>query len=88
MDHATRESEYRNKLIAARQQYEDDFGYILRIQILYNINIWIYTPCGDGKVELLKPVDDFDKDRKDVRILLWEKTGVELCALIKKLETL
>ena len=35
---------------------------------MYNINISIYTPCGDGKVEILKPVDDFDKDRKDVRI--------------------
>ena len=28
MDHATSESKYQNKLIAPRQQYEDDFGYI------------------------------------------------------------
>ena len=55
---------------------------------MYNINIWIYTPRGDGKVELLKPVDDFDKDREDVRILVWEKAGVEPCALIKNIETL
>ena len=68
MDHATRESKYQNKLITPRQQHEDDFGYILRIQKLYNIIIWIYmTPCGDCKVELLKPVGDFDKERKDVR---------------------
>ena len=88
MDNATRESKYQNKLIAPRQQHEDDFGYILRIQKLYNINIWIYTPCGDGKVELLKPVDDFEKDRKYVRILVWEKAGVEHCALIRNIETL
>ena len=88
MDHATQEGEHRNKLIAPRQQYEDDFGYILRIQKLYNINIWIYAPCGDDKVELLKPQNDFDKHRKNVRILVWEKAGVEHCALIKNIETL
>ena len=53
MDHATREIKYANKLIVARQQHEDYFGYILRIQKLYNINIWIYRPCSDDKVELL-----------------------------------
>ena len=72
MDHATRENKYQNKVIVPRQQHEDDFGYILRIQKLYNINFLIYTTCGDGKVELLKPADDFHKDRKDVRILVWE----------------
>ena len=41
MDHATRESKYQNKLIVPRQQHEDGFGYILRIQKLYNNNIWI-----------------------------------------------
>ena len=51
MDNAKREIKYQNKLIAPRQQHEDDCGYTLRIQKLYNINIWIYTPCGDGKVE-------------------------------------
>ena len=68
---ATRESKYVDKLIEPKQQYEDDFGYILRIQKLYNINIWLYTPCDGGKVELFKPVDDFNKDRNDVRILVW-----------------
>ena len=57
MDNATFESKYQNKLITPRQQHEDDFGYILRIKKFYKTNIWIYTPCGDGKVELLKPVD-------------------------------
>ena len=85
--HATRQSKYVNNLIEPRQQYEDGFGYILRIQKLYNINIWIYTPYGNGKVELLKQVDDFNKDRKDVRILVWENAGVEHCALIKDIET-
>ena len=61
MDHATRESKYVNNLIVPRQQNDDDLRYIMRIQKLYNINIWIYTPCGDGKVELLKSVDDFIK---------------------------
>ena len=88
MDHATRESKYQNKLIAQRQPHEDDFGLILRIEKLYNINIWIYTPCGDGKVELLKSVDECDKDRKDVRILVWENAGVEHCPLIKNIENL
>ena len=68
---ATRESIYVDKLIEPKQQNKDDFGYILRIQKLYNINIWLYTPCGGGKVELFKPVDDFNKDRNDVRILVW-----------------
>ena len=87
-NHATRESKYTKKLISPRQQHEDDFGYILRTQKLYNINIWIYTPCGGGKVELLEPVDDFDKDRKNVRILAWGDGTTEHCALIKKIETL
>ena len=50
--HATRESKYVDKLIEPRQQHEDDFAYIKGIQKLYNINIWVYTPCGNGKVEL------------------------------------
>ena len=36
---ANRESKYVDKLIEPRQQHEDDFGYLLRIQKLYNINI-------------------------------------------------
>ena len=64
MHHATRESKYQKKLIERRQQHEDAFGYKLRIQKWYNNNIWVYTPCGGGKVELFKPVIDFDKDRK------------------------
>ena len=55
---------------------------------MYNINIWVYTPCIWGKVELFKPVDDFDKDRKDVRILVWGDGTTEQCALIKNIETL
>ena len=88
MHHATLESKYQNKLIEPRQQHEDDFGYILRKQKLYKINIWVYTPCGGGKVELFKPVDYFDKDRKDVRILVWGDGTTEHCALIKNIETL
>ena len=71
MDHATRESKYVKNLTEARQRDEDDFAYILRIQKLYNINIWVYTSCGGAKLELFKPVDDFDKDKKNVRILVW-----------------
>ena len=48
----------------------------------------VYRACGEGKKELFKPVDDFDKDRKDVRILVWENAGVEHCALNKTIETL
>ena len=55
---------------------------------MYNINIWVYTTCGGGKVELFKPVDDFDKDRKGVRILVWGSGLTEHCALIKNVETL
>ena len=70
MDHATRECKYQNKLITPRQEHEDDFGYILGIQKFYSISNRIYTPCGDGNVELLKAMDDFDRVRKDVRILV------------------
>ena len=69
--HGTRESKFVDKLIEPRQQHEDDFAYIIRIQKLYNIKIWVYTPCGGGKIESFKQVDDFEKDRKDVRILVW-----------------
>ena len=55
---------------------------------MYNINFWIYTPCGGSKVELFKPVDNFDKDRKDVRILVRGDDTTEHCALIKNIETL
>ena len=37
---------------------------------------------------MFKPVDDFDKDRNDVILLIWENAGVEHCALIKNKETL
>ena len=86
-NHATRENNYVNNLIEPRQQNEDDFAYIIRIQKLY-INIWVYTPCGEGKVELFKPVDEFHKDRRDVRILVWGNGTTEHCALIKNIETL
>ena len=81
---ATRESKYVDKVIEPRQQHEDDFGYILRIQKLYKINIWLYTPCGRGKVELFKQVDEFNENRRDVRILVWSNGKLEHCALIKK----
>ena len=41
-----------------------------------------------GKVEVFKPVDDFDKDRKGVRILVWGDCTTEHSALIKNIETL
>ena len=82
---APRESKYVDKRIEPRQQHEDDFGYILRIKKSYNFNIWLYTPCRGGKVELFKQVDNFNKARKDVRILVWginkdnsHKTGEDL----------
>ena len=84
MDHATRESKKTNNLIEPRQQHEDDFAYIIKIQKLYNIILWVYRPWGEGKVELFKTVDDFDKDRKDIRILVWGNH----CALIKIIEKL
>ena len=40
--HATRESKYVDKLIEPRQQHEDDFAYLIRIQKLYII-IFGYT---------------------------------------------
>ena len=55
---------------------------------MYNINIWVYTPCGGGKIELFKQVDDFNKDGKDVRIPIWSNGQIEHCALIKNIETL
>ena len=87
MDHATHESKYQKKLIAPRQQHEDDFGYLIKYKNCA-ILIFGYTPCGEGKVELVKPVDDFNKDRKDVRILVWAKGQTKHCALIKNIATL
>ena len=58
---------------------------------MYNFKVWVYTPCGEGKVELFKPVNDFNKDMilvKDVRILVWANRLTELRALIKTRETL
>ena len=55
---------------------------------MYNINIWIYTPYGNGKIELFKQVDDLNKDRKDVGILVWSNSQIEHCAVIKNIETL
>ena len=75
-------------LIVPRQQNNDDFAYIIRVQKLYNINIWLYTLCGEGKVALFKPVDDFNKDRNDVRILVWENAAAEHCAQIKTIDNL
>ena len=49
---------------------------------------YTHLVVGGGKVELFKPVDDFDKDRKDVRILVWGDGTTEHCALIKNIETL
>ena len=68
-----RERNYENNLIEPRQQDEDDFAYALRIQKLYNFKLWVYTPPGEVKLELFKPAPDFDKDRKDVRIIIWGK---------------
>ena len=36
---------------------------------------------------MFKPVDDFDNDRKGVRILVWGDGTTEQCALIKNIET-
>ena len=74
MDHVTRESKYVINLIEPRQQYEDDFAYILRMQKLYNINIWVYRP--------------WVRFGQDVRILVWGDGLTEHCALIKNIETL
>ena len=88
LNNAARESNYIKYIIEARQRDKDDCGYISRIQKLYHINNCVYTPCVRGKVELFKAVDDFDKDRKDVRILVWGDGTRENCALIKNIETL
>ena len=37
---------------------------------------------------MFKQVDDFKKDRKDVRILVWSNGQIEHCALIRNIETL
>ena len=60
MNYKTRGSNYEINLIEARQQNEDDFAYLISIQKWNKINIWVYTACAEGKVELF---------RKDVRVL-------------------
>ena len=37
---------------------------------------------------LFEPAIDFDKDRKDVRILVWDDDHTEHCALIENIESL
>ena len=51
---ATRESKYVDKLIEPRRQHQNDFAYIIKIQKMFIINIWVYTTCGGGKLELFK----------------------------------
>ena len=83
--------QYVNNLIEPRQQHEDYFAYVIRIQKFNNIKVWVYTPCGESKKELFKPVNDFNKDMilvKDVRILVWANRLTEHRALIKTRETL
>ena len=87
-ENATCESNYVNSLIVPHQPHEDDFNYIIRIQNLYNTNIWLYTQCGNGKIELIKPATDFNKDRKDVRVLAWGDEHAEHCALISNIKIL
>ena len=84
MDHATREIIYVNNLVEPRQQNANDFTHILRLQKSYKISFWVYTPCGECKVELFKSLDCFDKDRKDVRTLVW----VNHCPLNKSTKNL
>ena len=38
--------------------------------------------CGGGKEELFKPVDGFNKYRKDEGTLVWGNRWSEHCALI------
>ena len=83
MDNVTRESKHVNNLIEPRQQYEG-FANILRIQKMYNFIVWVYTTRGEDKVEWFKTVVYFEKDRKDVRTLVWGSH----CALIKNIENL
>ena len=87
-NHATRDSKYVNNLFEPRKQHEDDFAYIIIIQKLYNSIIAVDTHCGRDKVVFFKPVDDFDEDGKDIRILVWENASIEHCALIKNIENL
>ena len=87
MGHATRESQYVNNINEPRRKQEDDFADIISRK-LYKINIGVYAPHGERKVEVFETVADIDKDRKDVRILIWENARVEHWALNKNIETL
>ena len=75
------------------ENWEDDeyvYDYLGKIQNKYNINIWFYRPSTDdkrsttinnSKEELLDKCSDLVRDRKKVRILVWD----EHCALIKNI---
>ena len=47
----------------------------------------VYTHCDEWKVEFFKPVDDFEKDRKDARILVWGNGLKVHSAPIENIET-
>ena len=85
-DHATRESKYINNLVDEWEDNKSTYDYLTRKQNKYNINIWFYPPLTEDntKVEIFKKCSNFVKDRKIVRILVWD----EHAALIKNIEVL
>ena len=93
-DHAFRKSKYFKNLVDDREDSENTYDYLIRLQTKSNINIWYYWATamqhhrpiteGEDKVEILQKCSNFVKDRKNVRILVWN----EQAALIKNKEVL
>ena len=80
MDHATHESKYVNNLIEPKKQHEDDFGYIISVKKLYKINIWVYKPRGEVKVELFKREMILIKIEKMLEYWFGKCTNRTLCS--------
>ena len=80
----TSESKYVSNLIDDYELSEGDYEYITRMQDKYKFNISIYKTCGNIKVEISVIYQIFSKDRKNVRLLVWNGH----CALNKNLDEL
>ena len=89
LHHITKDATKENKCIdnLVEDWFDNIHKYLMNKHNKYNIKFCFYRPTQFGnmaKVELLEKSSDFAKNRKNVRILIWD----EHCALIKNIEVL
>ena len=67
-DNAFRESSYVNKLNYDSGNNESVTDYLNKTQTKYTINMCLYNPCDNGKVEILQKVSTSKKIEKILEI--------------------